>query len=85
MTKLRPAALVLAQLAVAELADGKERPDPGAYDPGTGDNWWDDRLDLDAHEAAPGRTTVRSWTRKMVHGNDCERVVAWRSNRAALA
>ena len=38
---------------------------PGAYDPGTGDTWWDDRLDLDGYEADPGRTKVRSWTRKM--------------------
>lgn len=39
---------------------------PAAHDPGTGATWWDDRLPLDAYEADPGRTKVRSWTKKML-------------------
>jgi 1,4-alpha-glucan branching enzyme len=39
---------------------------PGAHDPGTGSNWWDDRLALDAYEADPGRSKLRAWTRRML-------------------
>ena len=39
---------------------------PGAYDPGTGATWWDDRLPLDAYAADPGRSKLRSWTRRML-------------------
>ena len=39
--------------------------DPGAYDPGTGQTWWDDRLPLNQYESDPGRTKVRQWFQKM--------------------
>jgi 1,4-alpha-glucan branching enzyme len=35
------------------------------YNPGTGDTWWDDRLDLNAYENDPGRNKVRLWYKKM--------------------
>ncbi len=37
---------------------------PGAYDPGTGHTWWDDRLPLSDYEA-DDRRKVRDWLAKM--------------------
>jgi 1,4-alpha-glucan branching enzyme len=35
------------------------------YNPGTGDTWWDDCLDLEAYEKDAGRSRVRKWYRRM--------------------
>lgn len=38
---------------------------PGAYDPGTGNTWWDDRILIEDYETDPGRSKVRLWYQKM--------------------
>jgi 1,4-alpha-glucan branching enzyme len=38
---------------------------PGAYDPGTGGSWWDDRLKLTDYESDTGRSKIRHWFQKM--------------------
>ncbi len=38
---------------------------PGAYDPGTGTTWWDDRIPVSTYETDPGRNKVRLWFQKM--------------------
>jgi 1,4-alpha-glucan branching enzyme len=35
------------------------------YNPGTGSDWWDDRLDLKHYESDNGRTKLRDWYRRM--------------------
>ncbi|MFO0911035.1 MAG: alpha-amylase family glycosyl hydrolase, partial [Isosphaeraceae bacterium] len=35
------------------------------HNPGTGNTWWDDRLDLTAYESDPGRDKVRRWHRRL--------------------
>lgn len=37
----------------------------GAYDPGTGSTWWDDRILTESYETDPGRNKVRLWYQKM--------------------
>jgi 1,4-alpha-glucan branching enzyme len=53
------------------------------YNPGTGNTWWDDRLNLNRYENDEGRKKVRQWFRKMfeIRKNDPESF-AW--NKIAI-
>jgi 1,4-alpha-glucan branching enzyme len=45
---------------------GQDNDKLSSYNPGTGNTWWDDRLDLSEYETHDGRTKLRDWYRKMI-------------------
>lgn len=45
---------------------GQDNDKLSSHNPGTGNTWWDDRLDLSDYESHGGRTKLRNWYRKMI-------------------
>jgi len=57
--------IFMGQEAGESMQFGQDDKKLDQYNPGTGDTWWDDRLDLKAYEDDPGRSKVREWYRRM--------------------
>ncbi len=58
--------IFMGQEAGESMQFGQDDGKLGAYNPGTGHTWWDDRLDLQAYETDTGRKKVRDWYRKVL-------------------
>lgn len=57
--------IFMGQEAGEEMQFGQDNKKLEEYNPGTGDTWWDDRLNLNAYKDDPGRSRVRGWYQRM--------------------
>lgn len=70
----------MGQEAGESMQFGQEDDKLRHYNPGTGNTWWDDRLNLDDYETNVGRNKVRQWFQKMfeIRKNDPQSF-AWKT------